>query len=108
LTRKKSKKARGMMLLLIQYFKNGYLVAAKKVKCLLKSINVVMFQHMIKTPIATPTKAALIEFTLPKYSGARYKASAPNGFMKLPFTVAKRMNQNNSNAWYFLKCRKSN
>jgi hypothetical protein len=94
--------------LLIQYFKKGYCVAAKKVKCRLNKINVVTFQHIINTPMAMPIKAALIEFTLPKYSGARNKALAPNVFMKLPSTAAKSMYQKISITWYFLKCRNTN
>ena len=66
----------------MQYFKNGYCVAAKKVKCLLNKIKVVMFQHMMNTPIAIPIIAKLIEVTLPKYSGAKNKASAPKLFIK--------------------------
>ena len=48
-----------MTLLLMQYFKNGNWVAARKVKCLLKRMNVVIFQHMIKVPMAIPTSAVL-------------------------------------------------
>jgi hypothetical protein len=87
----------------MQYFKNGYRVAARKVKYRLKSINVVMFQHIIKTPIATPIKAALKKFTSPKYSGARNRALAPNVFIKEPSTTPKSSSQNNNKTWYFLK-----
>ena len=68
-------------------------------------INVVTFQHMIKTPIAIPIMAALIEFTFPKYSGAKNKALAPKVFIKPPSAILKRMNQKTSSTWYFRKCR---
>ena len=96
------------MLLLIQYFKNGLVVADKKRKCLLNKIKVVMFQLMINMPTDKPTIAKLIVFTSARYSGARNNESAPNVFIKLPFTTLNKINQNSSNAWYFLKCRKSN
>ena len=57
--------------LLIQYFKKGLVVAARNLKCLLNKINVLIFQLMINMPMAIPTRAALIEFTLSKYSGAK-------------------------------------
>ncbi len=87
----------------MQYFKKGNCVAAKKVKCLLKSIKVVIFQHMIKTPMDMPNNPVLIAFTLPKYSGARNKALAPKVFIKAPLTTLKSIAQNKSNTWYFLK-----
>jgi hypothetical protein len=40
--------------------------------------------------------AELMEFTLPRYSGARNNESAPKVFMNVPFTVLKRINQNMS------------
>jgi len=86
----------GMMQLLIQYFKNGLVVAARKRKWRLKRIKEAIFQLMINMPIEAPTIAELIEFTLPKYSGARNNESAPNVFMKVPLTTAKSTNQNNS------------
>lgn len=89
----------------MQYFKKGYCVAAKKLKCRLNKMNVVTFQHIIKTPIEIPMMAALIEFTLPKYSGAKNKALAPKVFIKPPFTTLKRIYQKTSNTWYFLKCK---
>jgi hypothetical protein len=92
---------------LIQYLKKGYWVAAKNVKCLLNKINVVMFQHIMNTPMEIPIIAALIEFTLPKYSGAKNKALAPKVFMKLPLTMAKSIYQKTSITWYFLKWRKT-
>jgi hypothetical protein len=92
---------------LIQYFKKGNCVAARNVKCLLNRIKVVMFQHMMNTPIAIPMIMALKEFTLPRYSGAKKRASAPNDFMKLPFTTLNIKNQKARKTWYFLKCRKS-
>jgi hypothetical protein len=101
--RKKTKNTMGITLLLMQYFKKGNWVAAKKVKCLLKRINVVIFQHIIKTPIDMPINPVLIAFTLPKYSGARNKALAPNVFIKTPLTTLKRITQNKSSTWYFLK-----
>ena len=100
------RKVTGIALLLIQYFKNGYWVAAKKVKCLLNKIKVVMFQHIMKTPMAMPIMAKEIELTLLKYSGARNKASAPKLFMKALFTTLNMSIQKMSNTWYFLKCRK--
>ena len=66
-------------------------------------MNVVTFQHIINTPIDMPMMAALMEFTLPKYSGARKSALAPNVFMKLPPTAPKRMTQKIISTWYFLK-----
>lgn len=93
-------------LLLMQYFKNGYCVAAKKVKCLLNKIKVVMFQHIMNTPIAIPIIAKLIEVTFPKYSGAKNKASAPKLFIKPLFTTLNIKNQKINSTWYFLKCRK--
>src|ERR1700750_1945309 len=97
---------RGITLLLMQYFKNGYCVAARKVKCLLNKMKVVMFQHMINTPIEIPMMAALIEFVLPRYSGARKSASAPKLFMKLLFTTLNMNAQKMISTWYFLKWRK--
>jgi hypothetical protein len=97
-----------MMELLIQYFKNGLVVAAKKRKCRLKRIKLEIFQLIINIPMEAPTIAELKELTLPKYSGARNNESAPNVFMKVPLTVAKRINQNRSNTWYFLTCRNTN
>ena len=91
----------------MQYFKKGYWVAAKKVKWRLNKIKVATFQHIINTPMEIPIMAALIEFTFPKYSGAKNKALAPNVFMKLPLTAAKRIYQNTSITWYFLKCKKT-
>jgi len=55
-----------------------------------------------------PTIAALREFTLPRYSGARYNESAPNVFMNEPLMVLKRMIQNNRRIWYFRRCRNTN
>jgi hypothetical protein len=97
------RKASGITKLLIQYLRKGLEVVARKRKCLLNKMKVVIFQLMMKMPILTPTKLALSAFTLPKYSGARYRESAPKLFMNVPFTVLKRMNQKNSNTWNFLK-----
>jgi hypothetical protein len=62
---------------------------------------------MINTPMEIPIMAALIEFTLPKYSGAKKSALAPKVFMKLPLTAAKSIYQKTSITWYFLKCKKT-
>src|SRR5262245_53792031 len=89
----------------MQYFKKGLVVAARNLKYLLSKTNVLIFQLMINMPIAMPTRAALIEFTLSRYSGARNNESAPNVSMKLPFTTLNKINQKTSKTWYFLKCR---
>jgi hypothetical protein len=68
----------------------------------------VIFQLMINIPIDIPTTADANELTLPRYSGPRYKESAPKVFIKVPFTVLNKINQNRSSTWYFLKCRNSN
>src|SRR5687768_11968921 len=98
----------GITELLIQYFKKGLVVAERNLKCLLNKINVLIFQLMMNIPMEAPTKAALIEFTLSRYSGARKSESAPNVFMKLLFTTAKRINQKSNNTWYLRKCRNNN
>ena len=67
----------GMTALLIQYFKKGCAVVARNLMCLVWSMNVVMFQLMIKPATAKPTKAVLSALTLPKYSGASISESAP-------------------------------
>ena len=72
------------MALLIQYFKKGLEVVAKNLNWLLCKIKVVMFQLMIKIPVATPTIAILSPFTSPRYSGARKSESAPNVLIKSP------------------------
>ena len=94
--------------LLMQYFKKGFVVAAKKRKCLLNKMNVEIFQLMMNIPTAIPKNAELSELTFPKYSGASNKESAPNVFMNVPFAVLKRINQKTSSTWYFLKCRNTN
>ena len=96
-----------MAKLFVQNFKKGFVVAARKRKWRLNKINVAIFQLMINIPIDAPTIAALIELTFPKYSGAKKSESAPKVFIKEPFTVLNRINQNTSNTWYFLKCRNS-
>ena len=96
-----------MIALLIQYFKNGLVVAERNLKCLLNKIKVLIFQLMINIPIDMPTIAALIEFTLSRNSGARKRESAPKVCIKLPFTTANRINQKSSKTWYLRKCRKS-
>jgi hypothetical protein len=70
--------------LFVQNFKNGFVVAARNLKCRLKRIKHVMFQLIINMPIEIPTIPAPIAFTLPRYSGARKSESAPNVFMKDP------------------------
>ena len=50
----------------MQYFKKGLVVAARNLKCLLNKIKVLIFQLMINMPMAMPTRAALMEFTLSK------------------------------------------
>jgi hypothetical protein len=92
----------------MQYFKNGFVVAARKRKCLLKRMKVEIFQLIMNIPMDIPTMAELSELTLPKYSGARYKESAPKVFIKVPFTVLNNTNQKIRRAWYFLKCRNTN
>ena len=92
----------------MQYFKKGLVVAAIKRKCRLNRIKVEIFQLIINIPMAMPTIAELMEFTFPRYSGARYKESAPKVFMNDPLTVLKRINQKTNKTWYFLKCRNSN
>ena len=96
------------MELLIQYLRNGLVVAARNRKCLLNKMNVEIFQLMMNIPTAIPKKAELSELTFPKYSGANNKESAPNVFMKVPFEVLKRINQKTNRTWYFLKCRNTN
>jgi hypothetical protein len=92
----------------MQNRKKGLVVAARNFTCRLNRIKVATCQLIMNMPIAIPTKAKLIGFTFPKYSGARYNESAPKVFMNTPSTVLKRMIQNKSNTWYFLKCRNSN
>jgi hypothetical protein len=98
----------GIIELLIQYFKKGLVVADRKRKCLLNKMKVEIFQLMMNIPMAAPTIAELIELTLPRYSGAKNRESAPKVFIKVPFTVLNIINQNSSNTWYFLKCRNTN
>ena len=97
-----------MIELLMQYFKKGLVVAERKRKYLLNKIKLEIFQLIINMPTAAPTIAELIEFTLPRYSGARNNESAPKVFINVPFMVLNMMNQNSSNTWYFLKCRNTN
>jgi hypothetical protein len=94
-----------MIELFMQYLRKGLVVAARNRKCLLKRIKEEIFQLMMNIPTAAPTIAELKEFTFPRYSGARNSESAPNVFIKLPFTVLNMMNQNNNSTWYFLKWR---
>lgn len=92
-----------MMELLRQYFKKGFVLVAKKRKRCVCKMKVVIFQLIIKTPVATPVIAALAAFTFPRYSGARNNALAPNNFIKCPVIVKKRMHQKISSTWAFLK-----
>jgi hypothetical protein len=66
---------------------------------------VVIFQLIINTAIAIPTRAALAAFTFPKYSGARNKALAPKFSIKCPSIVLNRIAHNNNKTWNFLKWR---
>ena len=93
----------GSMLLLMQYLRKGLVVVAKNLQRLLCKIKVVMFQLIIKIPQATPVINAPNMLTDPRYSGAKNKASAPKFFIKLLLMVLKRIDQNNSSTWYFLK-----
>ncbi len=93
------------MKLLMQYFKKGFVVVAKNLKCLLNKMNVVMFQLIINIPIAMPTIAELIAFTLPRYSGEKNKALAPKDFKKPPLMVLNKITQNTNSTWNFLKCK---
>src|SRR4030088_2678132 len=96
--------AAGIMMLFMQYFRKGLVVVARKRKCLLNKINVVIFQLMMKTPIEAPTIPALRAFTFPRYSGKRNKAFAPKERKNPPLMVLNKMNQNTSRTWNFLKC----
>ena len=91
------------MKLLMQYFRNGLVVVARNLKCRLNKMKVVMFQLMMNTPRATPTMAALMALTCPRYSGARNRELAPKVCMNEPFTVLKSRSQNRSSTWNFLK-----
>ena len=96
---------KGNTALFKQYFKNGFDVVARNLHRLLCKINVVTFQLIIKTPNAPPTITAPNTFTLPKYSGAKNKASAPKVFKKPLLIVLTSKYQNTSNSWNFLKCK---
>ena len=61
----------------MQYFRKGLVVVARKRKWRLNRIKVVIFQLIIKIPVAIPTKAVLIGLTFPRYSGDRNSAAAP-------------------------------
>ena len=98
----------GMIELLMQYLRKGFDVVARNLKCLLCNTKVVICQLMMKMPIAIPVIAELTAFTLPRYSGARKSASAPNVFIKLPLMALPMMNQNTNSTWYFLKWRNTN
>jgi hypothetical protein len=92
----------------MQYRKNGFVVVARNLNWRLNKINVATCQLIINIPMAIPTIAKLIGVTLPRYSGARYKESAPKVFMNTPSRILKSTNQNRSKTWYLLKCRKTN
>jgi hypothetical protein len=79
-------------------------VVARNRKCLLNKMNVVIFQLMTKMPVAMPTMDTLTGLTSPRYSGERKRAAAPYERMNPPFKVLKRINQNTSSTWNFLKC----
>src|SRR3990170_8529093 len=98
------KKISGSSALLMQYFKNGFVVVTRNRKYRLNRIKVVMFQLIIKTARENPTSPVLIKLTLPRYSGARYNESTPYVFINEPFTAPKRITQNVTSTWYFLKC----
>jgi hypothetical protein len=66
-------------------------------------MNVVIFQLIIKIPVATPVMAAPAAFTLPRYSGARNNVLAPKNSMKFPEMVRKRISHKTSNTCDFLK-----
>jgi hypothetical protein len=83
-------------------------VVARNRKCLLNKIKVVIFQLMTKMPVAIPTMATLTGFTSPRYSGERKRAAAPYECINHPFKVLKRISQNISSTWNFLKCSNSN
>jgi hypothetical protein len=80
----------------MQYLRKGLVVAARKRKCRLKRMNEVIFQLIINIPTDIPTTTDANELTFPRYSGPRYKESAPKIFMNVPFTVLNKMNQNRS------------
>ena len=92
-----------MMLLFIQYFKNGWVVVARNLICLACKIKVVMFQLIINMATAAPTKERLKAFTFPRYSGYRYSMCAPKRCIKSPLTVLNNINQNTNSTWYRLK-----
>ena len=83
-----------MIALFIQNFRNGFDVVARKRKYLLNRIKQVIFQLIIKIPIAMPTNAAAKKSIFPKYSGARKRESTPYFVMNLFPTDKKRINQN--------------
>ena len=89
----------GKTALLIQYFKKGLDVVAKNLNWLLCKINVVIFQLIIKIPVATPTIAMLNPFTFPRYSGARKRESAPKVLIKSPCIALTKMNQKTRSNW---------
>ena len=65
------------MKLLMQYFRKGLVVVARNRKWRLNRMKVVIFQLMMNTPVAMPTKAVLSGLTAPRYSGERKRAAAP-------------------------------
>jgi len=94
----------GITELLRKYLRKGFEVVARNLKCLLCSIKVAICQLMMNIPMATPMIIALTIFTLPRYSGARKRKSAPNVLMKLPFIADPRINQNTNSTWNFRRC----
>jgi hypothetical protein len=56
-----------------------------------------------KNPDSCAHNCGRAGFTSPRYSGARYKESAPNDFMKEPFTVLNNIYQKISSTWNFFR-----
>jgi hypothetical protein len=97
-----------MTALFKQYFKNGLELVARKRNLPLCKIKVVIFQLIIKMPVATPVIAAPAAFTVPRYSGARNNVLAPKNSIKFPDMVKKRMSHKTNKTWDFLKCSSNN
>jgi hypothetical protein len=71
-------------------------------------MNVVIFQLIMKIPVAMPVMAAPAAFTLPRYSGARNKVLAPKNSIKFPETVRKSISHKINNTCDFLKWSNNN
>jgi hypothetical protein len=78
----------------MQYFKNGCAVVARNLTFLLCRMNVVMFQLMIKMPIAKPDNTCTERCYFAKILRRKKSELAPNVNIKAPETVAKRIYQN--------------